>query len=201
MTSRYPISYVSAILASTSYLVFSGLAYIQYPPPYSPSANWLSDLGDQTVNVLGARFYNTGIILTASFLIVWFLGLSQWRIQSPSPQNWLLLITKIAGTMGCLSLIMSAVYPINLYQQHSFWSRAHFMMVAMGFGFSVASLRYHPRFPRLLLYLGTTAAVSPLFALAFGNLYFLEWVTVGLFLAYVLSVGFSTRHALRPQLL
>jgi hypothetical membrane protein len=200
MTSRYPASYVSAILTSISYLVFSALAYIQYPPPFSPSANWLSDLGNETANVLGARFYNTGIILTGSLLLVWFLGLSEWRIQGPSPQNWLLLVTKIAGTMGALSLIMSAVYPINMYQQHSFWSHAHFMMLAMGFGFSVASLRYHPRFPRLLLYLGTTTAVSPLFVLAFGSLYFLEWVTVGLFLAYVLSVGFSTRYALRPQL-
>ena len=200
MTSRYPISYVSAILTSISYLVFSTLAYIQYPPPFSPSDHWLSDLGSRTLNVLGARFYNTGIIVTALFLLVWFLCISQWRVTNPSPQNWFLLVAKITGAAGALSLVMSAVYPINMLQQHSFWSHAHFMLLAMGFGFSVASLRYHPRFPRPLLYLGTAAAMSPLFVLAFGELYILEWVTVGIFLAYVLSVGISARNTFRPGL-
>jgi hypothetical membrane protein len=200
MNSRYPINFVSAILASTAYVFFSTLAYIQFPPPFSPSDHWLSDLGSQTLNVLGARFYNAGVIVTALFMLVWFVGLSQWRMQGLSAQKWPLLVAQMAGMAGELALIMSAVYPINMYQQHSFWSHAHFMMLAMGFGFSVASLRYHPRFPRLLLYLGTAAAVSPFFVLAFDSLYILEWVAVALFLAYVLAVGFSTRNALRPQM-
>jgi hypothetical membrane protein len=200
MNSRYPINFVSAILTGIAYLFFSTLAYIQFPPPFSPSDYWLSDLGSQTLNPLGAWFYNTGVIITASFMLVWFLGLSQWRISGPSAQKWLLSVAQIAGLAGELALIMSAIYPINMYQQHSFWSHAHFMMLAMGIGFSVASLRYHPRFPRPLLYLGTAAAVSPFFVLAFDSLYILEWVAVSLFLAYVLAVGFSTRNALRAQM-
>ena len=195
MHSRYSVSYVSAILACVSYLAFTTLAYIRYPSPYSPGANWLSDLGNETVNVLGARFYNAGVIATASFLLVWFLGLSEWRVQGPSLQKWFLLVATMAGTVGVLGLIMSAVYPISMYQQHSFWSHVHFMALAMGFGFSVAALRYYPRFPRPLLYLGTFAAVLPLFGLAFGSVYWLEWVSVGMFLAYVLSVGFSLRES------
>jgi hypothetical membrane protein len=147
MSSRYPICYVSAILASASYLVFSTLAYIGYPPPYSPGANWLSDLGDQTVNAVGARFYNAGIIATGLFLLAWFLGLSQWRIEASSPQKGFLLAARVAGTAGALSLMMSAVYPINRFQQHAFWSHAHFMLLAMG----AELVRFGPRRPMVTL--------------------------------------------------
>ncbi len=197
MRTRYPICHFSAILVSVSYLSFAVLARVLYPSRFSPSSNWLSDLGNRSVNVPGARFYNTGIIVTALFLIVWFLGLSQWRVQGSAPQKWLLRVAMVAGTLGCLSLALSALYPIDMFAEHAFWSHAHFMMLAMGFGFSVASLRYHPRFPRKFLYLGTAAAMSPLFVLVLDRIFFLEWLAVGLFLAYVLSVGFSTKELLR----
>jgi hypothetical protein len=87
---------------------------------------------------------------------------------------------------------MSAVFPIDMLQAHAFWSRAHYMMLAMGFGFSVAALACNPSFPRPLLYVGTLAAFSPLGTLIAGDVYWLEWVSVGLFLAYVSSVGVSS---------
>jgi hypothetical membrane protein len=195
---RHALSSFSAVLACLIYVVCAALAYARYPLPYSPSANWLSDLGNRAINVQGAPFYNVGIVITGLLLIVWFLALSHWRVDSSRPQRWLLLLAQLAGALGGISVTMSAVYPIDMFQQHAFWSRAHYMTLAMGFGFSVAAVRYHPRFPRLLLYLGTLAAVSPLASLLLGDVYWLEWVAVGLFLAYVLSVGISSWATRRP---
>jgi predicted Na+-dependent transporter len=65
-------------------------------------------------------------------------------------------------------------------------------MLAMGFGFSVAALARNPSYPRPLLYVGTIAAFSPLATLFAGDVYWLEWVSVGFFLIYVTSVGVSS---------
>lgn len=190
MKSRFPINFFSAILCSVAYVVLAILAYSQYPRSFSPESNWLSDLGNQIENPMGAVFYNIGVILTAVFLGIWFTaGLSQWRLENNAVHQRLLMISQTAGLLAAFSLIMSALYPINLLQVHSFWSRIHFMMFAMGFGFSVAALRYHPKLSKASLYFGTGAALLPTLMLTFGKAFWLEWIAVGLFITYVLSVG------------
>lgn len=189
MKLRMPINFVSAILGAIIYLAFATLAYINYPLPLSPWRNWLSDLGDQIVNPHGAIFYNTGIMLTALCLGIWFTaGLSQWRLKDNTAHQRLLLISRTAGILAAFALVMSAIYPINLPQVHSFWSKMHFIMFGVGFGFSVAALRYHPRFSNAILFVGVGASVLPLLMFVFDK-FWLEWVAVGLFIFYILSVG------------
>lgn len=192
MKPRSALIFFSAILACGVYLLSAVLAYGRYPLPYSPLSNWLSDLGDRSVNIVGAIYYNVGIIIVAVLLLGWFLGLTAWRDKTRKLQPWLLRIAQVAGGLGALAVAMSAVFPIDLFQLHAFWSKAHYMMLAMGFGFSVAALAQNRRFPRLLLYIGTLAAFSPLATLIAGNVYWMEWVSVGLFLLYVMSVGVSS---------
>ena len=38
------------VLVAIVYLVFGALALSWYPGPFSPATNWLSDLGNTTVN-------------------------------------------------------------------------------------------------------------------------------------------------------
>ena len=193
MKFRFPICYGSAILSAATYIIFAILAYIKYPLPFSPFQKWLSDLGDQIVNPEGAIFYNIGAILSALFLAVWFAaGLAQWRLDGNSTHKRLLAIAQITGLLSAFALIMSALNPINVYQVHSFWSRVHFMMFGMGFGFSVAALRYHPNFKKANLYLGICTAVMPTLMLVFGKAYWLEWVAVGCIMVYILSIGKAT---------
>jgi len=193
MKFKYPINFFSANLCSVTYISFTILAYSQYPLSFSPMRNWLSDLGNQVDNPQGAIFYNLGVILAAAFLAIWFIvGLSQWRLKHHAIHRRLLTISQTAGVLAAFALIMSALYPINIPEVHSFWSQMHFMMFGMGFGFSVAALRYHPHIPKASLYLGTGAALLPTLMLAFGKAYWLEWIAVGLFIIYILSVGKAT---------
>lgn len=192
MKPRMTLAFFAAILACAVYLASAVLAYSRYPLRYSPLTHWLSDLGNRDVNAAGAAYYNAGILVVAALLLLWFIGLRQWRVPPNRLQPWLLLVAQSAGALGALAVAMSAVFPIDMLQAHAFWSRAHYMMLAMGFGFSVAALACNPRFPRPLLYIGTLAAFSPLATLIAGDVYWLEWVSVGLFLAYVGSVGVSS---------
>jgi hypothetical protein len=95
--------------------------------------------------------------------------------------------------------LMSLLVPIDMLAQHAFWSRVHYMMLAMGFGFSVAVLAVHPDFPRPLLHLGTLAAFSPLATWIAGDTYWLEWISVGLFLACVLLVDLAQGRRGEPS--
>lgn len=199
MRHRWDLTCIAGVLACIVYLVSAGLAYSRYPLAFSPSTHWLSDLGDRAVSVVGAPYYNAGILITGPLVFLWFVGLSRWRVPGNRRQRWYLLISQAAGALGALAILMSAIFPIDMLAQHAFWSRVHYMMLAMGFGFSVAALAVHPTFPRPLLYLGTLAAFSPLATWIAGDTYWLEWISVGLFLAYVLSVGLAQGRRGEPS--
>jgi len=188
------ISFIGGILAVLCYLVFALLAFSRYPMPYSPMKNWLSDLGSVELNPDGAIFYNIGIISTALFLIVFFLGLSVWKIEDNKAQIIMLRLTQAFGILGSFCMMMSAIYPINLYTIHSFWSTSLYVLLSTAFIFSAAALRYHQRVPRWLLILGVSTAMMVILTSIFPIAYVLEWITLLLFLSYVSFVSFETKR-------
>ena len=187
------ISFIGGILAVLCYLVFALLAFSRYPMPYSPMKNWLSDLGSVELNPDGAIFYNIGIISTALFLIVFFLGLSVWKIEDNKAQIIMLRLTQAFGILGSFCMMMSAIYPINLYAIHSFWSTSLYVLLSTAFIFSAAALRYHQRVPRWLLILGVSTTVMVILTSILQTVYVLEWITVLLFLSYVTLLGIETK--------
>src|SRR5512143_4301395 len=88
--SRVPVCMFAAALGAGIYLTVTLLAYNRYPLAFSPMQNWLSDLGNQIENPIGAAFYNVGVILTALAQGVWFAGLSQWKSNHNKVQGRLL---------------------------------------------------------------------------------------------------------------
>jgi len=189
------ISFYGGILAGLCYVIFALFAYSRYPLPYSPTTNWLSDLGNPNLNPQGAIFYNIGIISTALFLSVFFLGLSVWKMENNRAQIIMLRLTQVFGMLGAFCMMMSGIFPINLFEIHSFWSTSLYILLSTGFVFSAAALRYHIGVPRWLLILGVSTAVMVILTSFFPTAYVLEWITVLLFLLYVILVGMETRKA------
>jgi len=188
------ISFIGGILAVLVYLIFALFAFSRYPMPYSPMQNWLSDLGNVDLNPDGAIFYNIGIISTALLLIVFFLGLYVWKIEDNRVQIIMLRLTQGFGILGSFCMIMSGIFPINLYKIHSIWSTSLYVMLSTAFIFSVAMLRYHQRVPRWLLILGISTAMMVILTSFFPTVYILEWITVLLFLSYVTLLGIETKR-------
>ncbi len=187
------ISFIGGILALVCYVFFTLLAFFKYPLSYSPIRNWLSDLGNVDLNPDGASYYNIGIITTALFLTAFFLGLSRWKIEKMRFQIIMLLLAQFFGILGSLSMIMSAIFPINQLEVHRFWSISLYFMLATAFVFSAAALRYYQIIPRWLLILGVLPAVMVNITNFFPTVYILEWITISLFLGYVGLVGFNTK--------
>jgi hypothetical membrane protein len=204
MKRYYSLSFVTSIFAILCYLAFALLAFSRYPLPFSPLRNWLSDLGNADLNPSGSLFYNIGIVTTGILVLPFFLGLSQWKTGNNRRQNLMLFITQGFGILGALAMVMSGLYPINLFAIHSFFSACLYILLGTAFAFSVAALRYHPTCPRWLLILGaSTALVAMLFGF-FHTITVLEWVTVALFLCYLGVLGAETNtvfknHALSEE--
>lgn len=187
--------FFAAIFSAAIYITSTILAYWQYPQPFSLTQNWLSDLGNQIANPRGAPFYNMGVILTSLSLAIWFAGLSQWKMKKNTVSQRLLAISQLTGIIAAFALIMSALHPIDEGEIHTLWSQIHFVMFGIAFAFSVTALRYHQNFSNRILYLGIVASMLPflMFTLGKGQTYWMEWVSVGLFILYILTVGKTTR--------
>jgi hypothetical membrane protein len=190
MSKKNYISSISGYLVVVCYLTFTVLAYTHYRMAYSPVTNWLSDLGNLILNPHGFYFYNIGIIATALLLALFFIGLSIWKLNNSRIQNIMLLLMQGFGLLGSLSMIMSAIFPINVFDMHSFWSKSLYIMLGTAFVFSVAAFRYHRKVPIWLLILGLSIAFIVILTSVFPTLYLLEWITVLLFLGYVGLISF-----------
>jgi len=171
------------------YVIPAMLAYFQYHQSFNPSSNWLSDLGDFRYNPQGAFYYNFGIVSSGMLVLMFFSGLSQWKIENRKVQNIMVRLTQAFGILGSLAMVMSGVYPISNLEQHRFWSIALYILLGTAFGFSVSALRYHPHYPRWVLGLGILTALVDILSGIFNQVTVLEWITVALFLVYLLIIN------------
>lgn len=192
---RFPsLSFVTAIFVVVCYLAFALLAFSRYPLPYSPLSNWLSDLGNANLNPSGALFYNIGIVTAGGLVLLFFLGLSEWKLGKNRRQNLMLFVTQGFGMLGALAMLLSGFYPMNFLTLHSFFSTCLYILLGTAFAFSVAALRYHRACPRWLLIVGASTALVAMLYGIFHTVTVLEWVTTALFLCYVSLLGAETNR-------
>jgi hypothetical protein len=188
------LSFVSSTLVVISYSLFTFFSLMIFPASYSPMSNWLSDLGNYQLNPRGAILYNVGIVVAGISLLPFFLGLSSWAMAGNKKQNAMLFLTQFFGGLGSLSMVMSGFFSINIKETHAFWSASLYIFIGTAFAFSVAALRYYSKYPRWLLFLGILIAIEDMFWGTVLNIYILEWITVALFLFYILLLGVKTKH-------
>lgn len=188
---RYGLSIsFSSILILLYYAGCALLAFFSYPLAYSPARNWLSDLGSKVLNPNGAIFYNTGIILTAIWLLFFFLGFSALKTRKNRIQNLMVFLTQSFAVLSSISMVLSALYTIDTPGPHSLFSGLLYVSLGTAIAFSTAALRYEAKCPRWLLLLGGLAALlDMLTSLLFSSVPVFEWITVSLFLAYVALLG------------
>lgn len=169
MRKSYPINFTLSLFIVIFCVTFTIIAFIRFPLPYSPIANWLSDLGNPDVNIIGAVFYNTGITVAGSALMIFFLRLTKLGMANNRLQCIMILLTVIFGCIGSLAIIMTAIYPINQPSQHSFWSMILYLSLWTAFAFSVAALRYYARYPRWFLAFGGIVVIVDMIAQIFSR--------------------------------
>lgn len=192
MKSYRLIALTGGILGVLCYLAFAILAWSRYPQAFSPANNWLSDLGNPTLNPRGAFFYDSGVVVTGLLLLAFFAGLWAWRIDSNGRQRFLLRLTQALGALGALAMMLSGVFPETFPEVHGSLSEALYILIGTAFVFSVFALRYAQACPRWLLALGVLTGAVDITYGVLHNVRPLEWATVALFLCYVCVVAIQT---------
>ncbi|HEY3315367.1 MAG TPA: DUF998 domain-containing protein [Bacillota bacterium] len=176
----------AAFLAALLYPMFTLASYVAYPLQYDPVHNWLSDLGNALVNPSGSIFYNAGCVVTGLLLIVFYMGLNAWR-TGDRVLGRLLTIAQVSGASSSIALILSAAFNIGQYPLlHSRFSMFLTIGLTWFLSFANTALLRHPRFWRGVGVFGFAAAAVSLVYGVFANAPLAEWVTIAIFIVYIL---------------
>jgi hypothetical protein len=183
----------AGIAAAVIYLVFALVAFLNYPSPYSPLTNWLSDLGNPLTNPAGSIFYRLGCTLSGVALIIFYVKLGMWNTGSRRTRA-LLTIAQCAGVFSAAALIVTAVFPLGTSASvHSLWSMMLFISLGFFLTFSATALMKNILFKKGFGYYAfITAGVNLAFGAILHETFFVEWISVGMFMAYVLMIAYNS---------
>jgi hypothetical protein len=190
--------------ATVVYIAFAVLAYVAYPTVYGPTNNnWLSDLGNRNLNPDGANYYVLGCVLMGVLLIGFFASLWVWRYTGARVQKGLLVFVQIAGLVGAISIIMTAVYTEDQFSAHQFWSRLINASFAMALLVSPFALRRRRERLWPLIVVSAIGYLSIMARLFVDQAHWLEWPSVGILLVYVwvlaLMTWYQFQHSQTPS--
>ena len=184
------------ITAVCIYLAFTIVATLYYPSAFSPTANWLSDLGNPTQNPSGAIYYKTGGVLTSIVLVLFFAGMYKW-IPSDRKMKVFLRLSQISGIVFAFSFMITALFPLGVNDSiHSFFSIMLFIFIGFFEVFSASAIRRSPTHVKWLPFFGLIAAmINFAFGVSFNfaNLFVGEWVMIGLFITYIITLAIAQK--------
>lgn len=192
----------AAVIAAFIYLIFTAVSLQYYPQTYSPLTNWLSDLGNPTLNPSGAVYYDAGGAVTSMVLLVFFVGMYTWHSENRL-MNAFLLAAQLSGLALAFAFLLTTVFPLGVNDSlHSTFSIILFISVGCFEIFSASAIRKNPSQPKALAVFGfIVAIINFVFAVSFnfGNLFVGEWVMIGLFIVYVITLAVFQLRAIRAQ--
>jgi len=185
-----PIISSAGIAAVVVYLIFALVAFLKYPGAYGPLTNWLSDLGNPLANPSGAIFYRLGCVLSGAALILFYLKLGIWNPGSRKTRV-LLTVAQCTAVFSAVSLIITGIFPLGTATEiHSLWSMMLYISLGFFLTFSATALMKNPAFKKGFGYYAfLTAAVNFVFGAILHEMFWAEWISVGMFIAYVLMVA------------
>jgi hypothetical protein len=189
----WAVTSIAGIAAAVVYLVFALVAFFKYPGPYGPFTNWLSDLGNPLSSPAGAIFYRLGCTLSGIALVVFYVKLSIWNTGSRRTQV-LLTIAQCAGVFSAISLIVTAIFPLGTSTAvHSLWSMMLYISLGFFLTFSATALMRSPGFKKGFGYYAfLTAGINLAFGAILHEIFWAEWISVSMFIAYVLMIAYNS---------
>lgn len=123
---------------------------------------------------------------------VFFVGLSRrWRTAATRRQWRLVGWTQLFGASAGLAFVLTAVYPIDDFDAHQFWSRMMFGSFAASLFVSAMAFRRRGTPNCVLSVVGVIGWLVITVAVVL-DWYWLEWVAVAMLLVWLLLIAGGT---------
>lgn len=188
---KWQVGTATGILTVVGYLVFSAVAFLHYPSSFSPITNWLSDLGNYSLNPAGAIMYDAGVFLTGLMIAGFSLSYLLWGSELAGKGKVLLGIGIASGLAAGGSLAATGFFPLPTPVHGTLG-----MLFQINMGdliiFSTVALLRHPRYVRPIAVVAFAAAVADFNFSVLNNTPLFEWLDIGLFLTWaaLMTVNF-----------
>jgi hypothetical membrane protein len=181
----------SGLLSIVVYLALALVASAYYPASFTPTGNWLSDLGNRELNPQGAVLYGLAAITAGLLLLVFFAALGSVLRSQMARRRVFVSVAEACGLAAASALVITGVFSEDRGAPHSVASAVLFVSfgaAAWFLAWAFLSMR-----PARRGY-GVFAFIVALTVWAFAVLphsYWLEWLAVALLLAFVGAVATS----------
>lgn len=189
--SRPHASAAFGLLAVVLYLVLAVGAWALYPADFGPRGNWLSDLGNRDLNPGGAPFYRLAGILGGLGLAGFFLlldGRSWGRRRAVAVPA---VLARACGTVAAACFLMTGVFSEDMMPWHGWFSIANFAAFGTAIGLTAVAGACGAALPRWLTALCFAAWGFDTASAVLGETRWLEWVVVGLLIAFVTGLSIA----------
>ncbi|HUL62641.1 MAG TPA: DUF998 domain-containing protein [Methanocella sp.] len=189
---KVPLVSFAGLAAVVIFCAFAALAIARFPPGFSPSVNWISDLGNTNLNPWGAGVFNAGCEIAGVLVAIFFVGLYPWYTVERW-RNLMVAGAQVTGVAAGLSLIMVGLYPEVFASEHYLWSGAFFVSLCLALVLANAALYSHRKFNPVVAVVGLAAAVVVVVFIASKltavEVPILEWASVATALIWALAVA------------
>ncbi|RIE05692.1 hypothetical protein SMC7_05940 [Candidatus Cryosericum terrychapinii] len=194
-----PLSSWSGALVLVLYLGLVMVSYSAYPSSFGPG-NWLSDLGDKSLNPDGAVYYRLAPILAGLALMLFFVGLKDWHGGKRSKPRILMSIAQSFGVLGSFALIMTGWFSKDNPVPHLRWSIAGSYMCFGAVVLVGIALLCYTSVPKLFSIFCFLSAAVAITSATYRKAPWLEWLAVFMLMIFVASVSYLThRHVNQGQ--
>lgn len=181
----------AGVVAIPVYIAFTYVSHT-HNRLINPLEFWLSDYGNPIVNPSGAVIYNTGCVITAMLLAIFYIGMYCWyrRDRTARRFNISYAVAQAGGLIGSVFLILTTVYTLGTdTKMHSLFSAAN--MIAMDFflSFTATGFLMNPKIHKGVGIFGFLTSFFNIVTMnAFADFYISEWIYFLLFMAYMVLV-------------
>ncbi len=188
---------IGGALALCVYFTCLLISMTFFPPPFSPLNHMISDLGNSSLNPLGAAWFNVGNVLTGLGLVPFFIGFNIWQTEQKG-QRIRVKLLQIVGFVLAFAVIMIGIFSEDYYAAHVFWARMFFGADLVVMILSFLTFRRHPRFSKgISVYCLLATAMNIINAFPFGETPIVEWFAVFSAIGLVLLMIINTFLAFR----
>jgi hypothetical membrane protein len=118
--SKWTLLVLPGIIGAILYCGLTYVSILHYPVFFNPFTDYLSRLGNSSLNPTGAIYYNLAVIQTGVMLLITYLGI--FAAYKNTKHHRILFIAIAIGMFNAFTIIMSGVFSEDIYALHFIFS-------------------------------------------------------------------------------